>query len=256
MWDPTQYLKFTNERSRPFFDLLAQVQCEAPKSIVDLGCGPGTLTKTLVERWPMAKVVGMDYSREMLEQAKTLSVLGRLEFVEGDIGRWSPSAPVELIVSNAAFQWVGDHERLLARLFDMLTNDGTLAAQIPCRFDGPSYAAIAATVANPQWASRLQGLGLKPESVKSIDWYVHQLHGLGFDVNAWETTYIHVLRGENPILEWMRGTALRPYLSKLDAAEAAEFERDLGGRLRQAFPERNGLTLFQFPRLFFVATKR
>src|SRR5688572_28996804 len=131
MWDAGQYLKYSDERSRPFFDLLARVRKDQPDLIADLGCGPGNLTRTLTERWPAARVVGVDSSPDILEQAKPLSIPGRLHFVQADINSWSPEKPVDLIVSNAVLQWVSDHERLLARFARMLASGGTLAVQMP-----------------------------------------------------------------------------------------------------------------------------
>src|SRR5207253_2604292 len=154
------------------------------------------------------QIAGVDNSPEMLEQAKLLTIPGRLEFVEADIADWSPSSPVDLLVSNAALQWVNDHDRLLVRLTEMISPKGTLAIQMPCRFDAtPSQLAIEATAADSRWGSKLKGIGLHRHSVMPINWYVERLHDLHFIVNAWETTYIHVLSGEVPVLEWMRGTA-------------------------------------------------
>src|SRR5262245_58042755 len=124
MWDAAQYLKYTDERSRPFFDLLGRVTAEEVRSIVDLGCGPGNLTRTLLERWAGAQVVGVDNSPEMLKQAETLAVPGRLDFVEADIYSWLPGRTFDLLVSNAALQWVSDHTALLVRLSNMLSATG------------------------------------------------------------------------------------------------------------------------------------
>jgi trans-aconitate 2-methyltransferase len=255
MWDADQYLKFSDERSRPFFDLLAQVRCEQPASIVDLGCGTGHLTRVAADRWPQARVLGVDNSANMLAQTQPLSIRGRLEFELADIEAWSPPQPVDLILSNAALQWVRHHERLLPRLAGMLTPGGTLAVQLPDFFHMPAHAEIDATAAQPKWAARLQDAGVPRDSVQPIAWYVHQLLELGFAVNAWQTTYMHVLRGENPVLEWFKGTALRPFLAQLDAAASLEFLAEVGRRLQGAYPPKNGVTLLPFPRLFFVATR-
>lgn len=254
MWNPTQYLKFADERSRPFLDLLSQVNRQACRLIVDLGCGTGHLTKTLLDRWPGARIRGLDNSAEMLEQAKPLQEAGRLEFDRGEIENWTTTESIDLIVSNAALHWVGSHERLLPRLAAMLAADGTLAVQMPNRFTTPAQVAIDEVTADPRWASRLAGIGLHRESVKPITWYVETLHDLGFSVNAWETHYLHVLRGENPVLEWLKGTGLRPLIEKL-GDESAEFLELLAAKLRTAYPSRDGATLFPFPRLFFVASR-
>jgi trans-aconitate 2-methyltransferase len=255
MWDAGQYLKFSEERSRPFADLLAQVHREYARLIADLGCGPGNLTRALVERWPAARVVGVDNSPEMLAKAIPSAIPGRLDFVQADIACWSPKESVDLIVSNAALHWIRDHDSLLSRLAEMLTPDGILAVQMPNRFGTPSQTAIEETASKPPWASSLKGVGLHQESVMPLPWYVDRLLGLGFTVNAWETAYIHVMTGENPVLEWLKGTALRPLLERL-GREADGFLSALGSRLKTAYPAKGNVTLFPFPRLFFVATRR
>jgi trans-aconitate 2-methyltransferase len=257
MWDAGQYLKFTDERARPFFDLLAQVQLGQARSIVDLGCGPGHLTRILSERWPDACVVGVDNSTAMLEQARQLAVPGRLEFVEADIAAWAATGPVDLLLSNAALQWVPDHGSLLGRLAGMVAAKGTLAVQVPNRFcDTPAQTAIEQATADPRWASKLQGVGLHRESVQPLSWYVRRLLELGFTVNGWETTYAHVLTGENPVLDWLKGTALRPLLERLSPDEVQLFLAEVGARFKAAYPAVNGKTLFPFPRLFFVAKRQ
>jgi trans-aconitate 2-methyltransferase len=256
MWDAEQYLRYSDERSRPFSELLAQVTADSLRLIADLGCGPGNLTRTLAKRWPDAQVLGVDNSPEMLAQAHTLAIPGRLNFVQADIACWSPPNAVDLIVSNAALQWVNDHALLLCRLVKMLASAGTLAVQMPYHFQNPAHVAIEETKADPRWRESLQGLGLHQQSVMPLLWYVERLHNLGLSVDAWQTTYIHVLSGENPVLEWFKGTALRPLLKVLEPQVRAEFLHDLGDRLTAAYPPKDSVTLLPFPRLFFVATQR
>jgi trans-aconitate 2-methyltransferase len=254
MWDPGQYLKYAEERARPFFDLLARVLRERADRIADLGCGPGNLTRTLIERWPGARVVGIDTSAEMFQQAEQWSIPGRLEFVRSDLTSWSPDKPVDLIVSNAALQWVEDHETVLGRLGSLLAPGGTLAVQLPYHFETPAHLAIEEAKADPRWSAMLEGVGLDQQSVRPLVWYVERLHERGFVVDAWQTTYIHVLTGENPVLEWFEGTALRPLLQQLTPQTQAVFLHELGSRLKAAYPARERITLLPFPRLFFVAT--
>lgn len=253
-WDAGQYHKFSQERSRPFVDLLAQVRSEDVRSIADLGCGTGNLTKTLLDRWPAARVVGVDNSPEMLAKSETLAIPGKVEFVRSDIATWLSDGPLDLIISNAALHWVADHEGLLTRLTAMLSGRGTLAVQMPDRFETPSQLAIEEMVARPRWSS-LEGVGLSRDSVMPVEWYVRRLIKLGFNVNAWQTTYIHVLSGADPVLEWLKGTGLRPLLVRL-GEQAEEFLGELAPLLRKAYPQEDGVTLFPFPRLFFVATRR
>jgi trans-aconitate 2-methyltransferase len=255
MWDADQYLKFADERSRPFFDLLAQVRVEQPTLVVDLGCGPGHLTRAAADRWPEARVLGIDHSANMLDQAQPLAVPGHLEFELADIEAWTPPEPVDLILSNAALQWVRHHDRLLPRLCRMLAPGGTLAVQVPDFFHMPAHAAIDAVAAEPEWAARLREAGVPRDSVQPIAWYVQRLIELGFVVNSWQTTYVHVLRGENAVLEWFKGSALRPFLALLDAPSTARFLGEVNRRLKAAYPMENGVTLLPFPRLFLVAMR-
>lgn len=256
MWNAEEYLKFSAERARPFADLMAQVSMAEVESIVDLGCGTGHLTRGIAERWAKARVTGVDRAPEMLAKAKPLTIRGRLEFVQAEIADWSADQSVDLIVSNAALHWVGNHETLLPRLSRMLSAHGTLAVQMPNRFQGPIQAAIETVVADPRWEAQLEGVGLHRESVRPILWYVRLLHGLGMDVNAWETTCVHVLKGESPVLEWIKGTALRPLLSRLDESTSAQFLSELGPRLNAVYPPTGDVTFFPMPRLFFVAQRQ
>jgi trans-aconitate 2-methyltransferase len=255
-WDPSQYGRFATERARPFLDLLAHVPREEVRLVADLGCGPGELTRLLCQRWPQAKVIGVDNSPEMLAQSGQWVVPGRLEFVQADLSHWRSQEPLDLIFSNAAFQWVPNHEGLLAALADMLAPGGVLAVQIPYHFDSPAHRVVEEVTSSPRWSARLSGVGLQRGAVRPFAWYVERLLARGFTVDAWQTTYLHVLQGANPVLEWMKGTALRPLLGALTPTEADEFLQDMGAAFHTAYPKTGqGVTLFQFPRIFFVATR-
>jgi trans-aconitate 2-methyltransferase len=255
MWDAKQYLKFERERAQPFVDLLARVPRDQVGRSADLGCGTGSLTRTLMDRWPNATVVGVDSSSEMLAKAKPLEITGRLTFVQADIARWRSAEPLDLVVSNAALQWLGGHEQLLPALVGMLAPGGTLAVQMPKMADMPGRRAIAELARSDRWRDKLAGAGLQPDSVKPVVWYAQLCRTLGMTVEAWETTYVHVLDGPDPALEWMKGTALRPFLDRLSSEEQAEFLAETGLRLRAVYPPVNGDTFFPFPRIFVVATR-
>lgn len=192
----------------------------------------------------------------MLQKARQFASVGRLDFVNANISDWSPASRVDLLFSNAALQWVGDHEKLIPRLAGMVAPGGTLAVQMPDRFhQTPAQIAIEQTAADPRWAAALRGVGLHGDSVKPLVWYVRRLHELGFTVNAWETTYVHVLTGEQPVLEWLMGTALRPLLARLETDSKREFLEALKESLAAAYPPEGNCTLFPFPRMFFVANR-
>ena len=254
MWNPSEYLKFSNHRDRPFFDLMAQVQTDSPRAVADLGCGPGHLTATLAERFPAARVWGVDRSAEMLEAAQPYAQSGRLEFVRADLSLWTPPEPLELIVSNAALQWVPNHEELIPHLAGLLEEDGWLAIQMPANFDAPSHTLLHDLTSSSRWKSYLKGAA-EPRHSMPTEWYITVLSSLGFRVNAWETTYQQILQGENPVLEWVKGTALRPALIRLEGAERDEFFLEYGARLLEAYPPQDFGTLLPFERQFIVAQK-
>jgi trans-aconitate 2-methyltransferase len=196
----------------------------------------------------------VDSSAEMLEAARGYSQPGRLEFVRGDISAWTPPRALELIVSNAALQWVPNHEALIPRLAGLLEAGGWLAVQMPANFDAPSHTLLRELTSSSRWRGLLEGSAEARHSMKT-DWYVALLHDLGFRVNAWETTYQQILQGENPVLEWVKGTALRPVLAKLEGEDENEFLLEYGARLLEAYPPQTFGTLLPFKRQFIVAQK-
>ena len=175
--------------------------------------------------------------------------------MQADLASWTPEQPLDLLVSNAALQWVNNHETLLSHLAGLLSASGILAVQMPYHFQNPAHLIIEEAKADSRWNAALKGVGLHQQSVMPLTWYVERLHDLGFAVDAWQTTYMHVLTGANPVLEWFKGSALRPLLSALEPQAKTEFLHELGNRLKAAYPARGGVTLLPFPRLFFVATR-
>jgi trans-aconitate 2-methyltransferase len=252
-WDPDQYLAFAAPRARPFHDLVDRIAVADPRRVVDLGCGPGTLTVTLRDRWAHAGVLGLDSSPTMIEAAGRLAG-PRLEFALGDIATWTPDGPLDVIVSNAALQWVPGHQRLLPGWVGALAPGGALAVQVPASQDSSAARVFAAVAGSPRWARRLGDLpGHAGPSVPPLDSYLDLLTGLGCRVDAWRTTYHHVLTGPDPVLDWFAGTGLRPYLDRLDGADEAAFRAEVAAGLREAYPARPYGTVLPFTRLFVVA---
>jgi trans-aconitate 2-methyltransferase len=252
IWNPRQYRAYSAHRARPFFELLDRVGAGAPSFVVDLGCGPGERTMDLAARWPDAVVEGVDNSEAMIAEARR-SAGERVRFTVGDLAEWAPARPVDVIFSNAAFQWVPEHRRLLPAWVEALTPGGWLAFSMPGNFAGPSHTLLRELCASPRWAGRLAAVN-RHNVVGEPQEYLDLLGGLGCEVDAWETTYLQVLQGEDPVLEWMKGTALRPAFDALTGEEErSEFVAELSGLLRQAYPRRPYGTVFPFRRVFVVA---
>jgi trans-aconitate 2-methyltransferase len=258
MWDPAQYAMYAGERARPFFELLARVRAGAPGCVVDLGCGDGALTATLLDRWPAATVHGIDTSPSMLARAASRAVSGRLTFSEQTIEQWRPTRPVHVLVSNAALHWVPEHRVLLPRLVDALAPGGWLAIQMPGNNDSPTHTELAALCRSPRWRDRLAVAGARDWPVLEPHEYLDLLTASDCVADVWETTYLHVLAGADPVLEWVRGTALRPVLAALsdDPAAEAEFLAEYAERLRSAYPAKPYGTVLPFRRIFVVGERR
>jgi trans-aconitate 2-methyltransferase len=256
VWDPELYQRFGDERSRPFFDLVGRVAAESPEVVVDLGCGPGALTATLARRWPDAQVCGIDSSAEMIEAARARPAGGqRLHFALGDVRDWKPDGRVDVIVSNAVLQWVPEHLDVVARWAVFLPPGGWLAFQIPGNFDQPSHAALRQLARSDRWRARLAGVQFNRQAADPAQ-YVDLLAPAGFEVDAWETTYLHVLHGDDPVVDWYRGTGLRPVIAALPPGQADEFLADYRARMNEAYPAAPYGTVFPFRRVFVVAVRR
>ena len=251
MWDPAQYLAFADHRSRPFFELVARVGAESPRRVADLGCGPGNLTETLASRWPSAAVEAMDSSPEMVAAARARGLKAEV----GDVREWSPRPDTDVVVSNAVLQWVPEHDGLLARWVEELPGRAWLAFQVPGNFSAPSHVEVRSLVRTDDWRDRLEPVVLREEdAVLDPHGYAALLSDLGCEVDAWETTYLQRLTGEDAVLEWITGTALRPIRAALDDEAWQEFRAQLAPRLRAHYPARaDGTTWFPFRRVFAVA---
>ncbi|MDP8925032.1 MAG: methyltransferase domain-containing protein [Chloroflexota bacterium] len=257
-WDPDLYRKFSDHRLRPALELLDRVPLASPGLIYDLGCGTGEVTRLIAERWPAARVYGLDNSAQMLEKAAGQP--SSVRWSEGDVRTWQPDEPPDLIYSNAALQWVGEHERLFPRLLGFLRAGGCLAVQMPLSWDAPSHRLMRETLASGGPGGTALGT---PELARAVarKWvadaeeYYDLLAGRATSLDIWESEYLQVLAGDDPVLEWVKGTGLRPILSGLDDAEREAFIAEYRRRLRAAYPARSdGRTLYPFRRLFIVAT--
>lgn len=262
-WDPGQYHKFSGHRTRPAVELLGRVPpTPEPALAVDLGCGSGEHTRLIAERWPGAAVQGIDNSPEMLARARAADGAAAIEWLEADIASWSPPAPPGLVFANAALQWVDGHEALLPRLLGCLAPGGALAVQMPLSRKSPSHLLMSETLAS----GGPGGAAIGPEPLRrevARRWvldapeYYDLLAPHAATLDVWETEYLQVLRGDDPVLEWVSGTGLRPILNGLAGEERERFLGVYRQALRRAYPARpDGTTLYPFRRLFIVATRR
>jgi len=249
-WDPKQYLAYADERGRPFVELVARIGARAPGQVADLGCGPGTLTRLLSERWPDAHVTGVDASAAMLERA---AAIHGVDWVQADVAAWQPPEPLDVIVTNATMQWIPGHLELLPRLVGMLAPGGWFAMQVPGNFSEPSHVLRDEVAALPQFA-RHTDAAARP-GAHDAETYLRALTALGLDVDAWETRYLHVLRGPDAVFEWVRGTGARPVLEALPDDLRPAFEDAFRARLRDAYPaDTEGRVVLPFRRVFAVGS--
>jgi trans-aconitate 2-methyltransferase len=250
-WNPGQYLKFAGHRLRPALDLLARIDANGPESVYDLGCGAGNVTRMLAERWPEARVVGVDGSPEMLERARAESP--NIAWIHADLTAWAPDAPADVLYSNSALHWLPDHGDLFPRLMAALKPGGMLAVQMPRNWQEPSHACMR-EAARP-WLVKLDAVLPGVPVAKPEDYY-GILAGLAADVDIWETVYLQVLEGDNAVAEWTKGSALKPVLDALDHAERDAYFDSYSALLAKAYPKRaDGKTPFPFRRLFMVARR-
>lgn len=268
-WDPAQYERFAGLRDRPFHDLVGRINAESPSYVVDLGCGNGPLTMSLARRWPQARVEGVDSSAAMLARAREVGGAASVRWTQADVATWEPSGSPDVIVTNAVLQWVPDHLRLIGRWLRALAPGGWFAMQVPGNFDAPSHRLIREAVAQHPRAAQLSGL-LRADPVHTPQRYAEALSGQCKHPDVWETTYLQLLdpagehagaghpsvgRRDHPVLEWVKGTALRPILDALEDHERAPFLAQLASRFAAAYPRTAYGVPMPFRRIFAVGHK-
>lgn len=252
-WDVSQYLQFSNERTRPCHDLIARILLAEPQRIIDLGCGPGNSTAPLRERWSQAEITGLDSSTEMIVAAKKAFPEGR--WMVGDIATWTSFPPYDLVFSNAALQWLPDHATLFPYLFRQVAADGALAIQVPANVQAPAHQAMQSLTQSAAWRNYF------PQAVR--EWFVHEpafyydvLAPCAHHLDLWMTEYQQIMEGPEAIVSWYKGTGLRPFLDLLSEDGKNRFLHDYLALITEVYPRRaDGRVLFPFLRLFMVAYK-
>lgn len=255
-WDPAQYLLFAHWRLRAALDLLARVQVEDAAHVVDLGTGTGVVLPALAARFPDAALVAVDNSSEMLARAHEEVPELPVTWLEADAATWRPDGAVDVLYSNATLQWLGDHPSLLPRLMSFVRPGGALAVQMPRNYHAPSHRLAAEVALCGPWRDRLAPLVVHDPPVADPKSYLGILSPHATDVDLWETEYLHVLDGAAPVVDWVKGTSLRPFLAALEEPERTAFEDEYRLRIAAAYPPLpDGRTALLFRRLFFVARR-
>jgi trans-aconitate 2-methyltransferase len=253
-WSADQYLKFEDERTRPPRDLIAQIPLARAERVIDLGCGPGNSTELLVARYPDAEAIGLDSSPDMLAQARAR--LPGCAFIQADLTSWIPPERTDLLFANASFQWLPDHEAILRRLLQALPGGGVLAAQMPDNMDEPALALMSQVAGRGKWAGNPALAAAAREPLPRPEAYYDLLKPCCAELDIWHTIYNHVMAGPGAIVEWFKGSALRPYLAALDASVSDDFLAAYTDQIKQHYGARSdGQVLLRFPRLFIVAVR-
>ena len=253
-WNPQQYLKFEDERTRPSRDLLAQIPMTDVAKAVDIGCGPGNSTELLVQRWPQAAVIGVDTSADMLRQARER--LPGHTFIEANIAHWAPPAGTQVLFANAVFQWVPDHIKHMKRLVTGLPPGGVLAVQMPDNLDQPSHIMMREVAFQEPWRKQLAKAAELRDELPKPGVYYDALQPLCSRVEIWHTVYNHALADAAAIVEWVKGTGLRPFVDPLEPPERKAYLAEYTARIAASYlPQADGKVLLRFPRIFIVAIK-
>ena len=253
MWNPDVYLAFADHRGRPFFDLTSRIDAKSPRRVVDLGCGPGNLTETLSGRWPDAVIEGVDSSEEMVAAARERGVHAEV----GDVSAWSAAPETDVVISNATLHWIPDHTDLLVRWVDELSPGSWLAFQVPGNWEAPSHRSLLEVARRAAFAKPLHDMPFQDSPVvRTPSEYAGLLTDAGCTVDAWETTYVHELTGDTPVLDWITGSSLTAVKSRLSEEAWQQYRQELIPLLADAYPVRpDGRTFYPFRRIFVVARK-
>jgi trans-aconitate 2-methyltransferase len=253
-WDAGQYRKFESQRTRAACDLLAQVQLDDVQSVVDLGCGPGNSTILLRQRYPQAKIVGIDNSQEMLDEAK--KTYPEISFRLGDIANWQADAPVSLIFANASLHWVEDHGHVFPQLFSQVQSGGQLAIQMPKTFTAPTHICMRELARSQKWQAYFASLHTYPaSSVKNAGFYYDLLAGRSQSIDMWQTEYSHIVDSPKDVVEWVKGSGLRPYLEMLPVDKQADFLSEYQSEIEKHYKRQaDGKVILPYPRFFLIAT--
>ena len=253
-WSAQQYLKFEDERTRPSRDLLAQIPLADARKVVDIGCGPGNSTELLVKRWPRAEVIGIDTSADMLRQARER--LPRQKFIEANVAHWAPPENTDVLFANAIFQWVPGHLKQLQRLTGALPRGGVLAVQMPDNLDEPVHVLMREVAQAGPWREQLADKARMRDALPTPGGYYDALRPICSRLDIWHTIYNHVLDDAAAVVEWVKGTGLRPFLDPLEAPERKQYLAEYAARVAAAYPpQADGKVLLRFPRVFIVAVK-
>jgi len=252
MWNPDVYLAFADHRGRPFFDLTARIDAKQPRRVVDLGCGPGNLTATLAQRWPQARIEALDSSPEMVAAARERGI----DAAVGSATEWAPAADTDVVISNAVLHWIPDHAELVVRWARELAPGAWLAFQVPGNFEAPSHRALQEVARRDAFAEALRDIPFQDKVTQAPEVHAGLLTDTGCAVDAWETTYVHELTGQTPVLDWITGSALTAVKSRLSEEAWQQYRAELAPLLAQAYPARpDGRTFYPFRRIFVVARK-
>jgi trans-aconitate 2-methyltransferase len=253
-WNAEQYLKFEDERTRPSRDLLAQIPLTDARKVVDIGCGPGNSTELLVKRWPQAAVTGVDTSADMLRQARER--LPQQTFIEANIAHWVPTAGTDVLFANAVFQWVPGHLKQLQRLLGSLVPGGVLAVQMPDNLDEPSHVLMREVALQEPWRKTLTEAARLRDALPKPGAYYDALGPLCTRLEIWHTIYNHVLEDAGAVVEWVKGTGLRPFVDPLEPSERKQYMAEYTARIAASYlPQADGKVLLRFPRVFILAVR-